>query len=150
MQIIFCEHVHINTDTHTVAWYVGSALRKIIMTMQVLPQFFCMGVGVMQARFGVLCIYMECSTYIWSSPYINIWTITSLFIYVALLLYIEHYIYMWIMAFMEHSIFKWSSAFLCGVLHILYMEHYIYIWRVFCSVLTQTVPRTPLPSPLAV
>jgi len=43
MQILFCEHMHIYTDTHTIAWYVVSALRKMcIMT----PQFFCMGVGI--------------------------------------------------------------------------------------------------------
>jgi len=81
-----------------------------------------------QARFGVLCIYMECSTYIWSTPYINIWTITPLFMYVALLLYIEHYIYIytymyiWIMAFMEHSIY------INGAVHF-YVEYSIcYIW----------------------
>jgi len=51
--------MHIYTDTHTIAWYVVSALRKMcIMT----PQFFCMGVGVR--------LDLECSVYIWNAPHI--------------------------------------------------------------------------------
>ena len=65
---------------------------------QVLPPVLLHGCG-SQARFGVLCIYMECSTYIWSTPYINIWTYTivyvcsTAFVHRALHIYVDHGLY---------------------------------------------------------